>query len=183
MGQQQLLLLTLGIVLVGLAVVVGISAFQENDRKSRIDRYQLRAVELTADAMAWKMKPAALGGGGAGYVPAHIPTNSDGHTPPQSPFDGIQLTTLGREQDAFNGKASWKTTADLQVILHSYSENGLAAEMVELPKRNGSVKVEAFAYGLSSECIVTRTGVFTEGQGYSYIDSPSYPTAPAGCSW
>ena len=37
MGQQQLLLLVLGIVIVGLAVVVGIQAFSENQRKANAD--------------------------------------------------------------------------------------------------------------------------------------------------
>src|SRR5690554_5459445 len=37
MGQQQLLLLVLGIVIVGLAVVVGIQAFGENQKKANSD--------------------------------------------------------------------------------------------------------------------------------------------------
>ena len=38
MGQQQLLLLVLGIVIVGLAVVVGIQAFGENQKKANSGR-------------------------------------------------------------------------------------------------------------------------------------------------
>lgn len=63
MGQQQLLLLVLGIVLVGLAVVVGISAFGENQKKTNLDLLTADAVRLSTAVQAWKMKPSAVGGG------------------------------------------------------------------------------------------------------------------------
>ncbi len=61
MGQQQLLLL--GIVLVGLAVVVGISAFGENQKKNNLDLLTADAVRLATSVQVWKMKPGAAGGG------------------------------------------------------------------------------------------------------------------------
>ena len=63
MGQQQLLLLVLGIVIVGLAVVVGIQAFGENSRKANADALVNDGVRIASDAQAWKLKPAAFGGG------------------------------------------------------------------------------------------------------------------------
>lgn len=63
MGQQQLLLLVLGIVIVGLAVVVGIQAFGENQKKANADALVNDAVRIASDAQAWKLKPAAFGGG------------------------------------------------------------------------------------------------------------------------
>ena len=63
MGQQQLLLLVLSIVLVGLAVAVGIGAFGENQKKSNLDQLTSDAVRLSAGVSAWKMKPNAVGGG------------------------------------------------------------------------------------------------------------------------
>ena len=63
MGQQQLLLLVLGIVIVGLAVVVGIQAFGENQKKANSDAIVNDAVRIASDAQAWKLKPAAFGGG------------------------------------------------------------------------------------------------------------------------
>ena len=64
MGQQQLLLLVLGIVIVGLAVVVGIQAFGENQKKANSDALVNDAVRIASDAQAWKLKPKAFGGGG-----------------------------------------------------------------------------------------------------------------------
>ena len=62
MGQQQLLLLVLSIVLVGLAVVVGIQAFTENQRKSMRDAMTNDLVNLGSQAQAWMLKPTAYGG-------------------------------------------------------------------------------------------------------------------------
>ncbi|MEL7362668.1 MAG: hypothetical protein AAFN13_11405 [Bacteroidota bacterium] len=63
MGQQQLLLLVLGIVIVGLSVTSGIESFQENRRKSTADRVYALAAQTMADVTAWKAKPGALAGG------------------------------------------------------------------------------------------------------------------------
>ena len=65
MGQQQLLLLVLGVVIVGLAVVVGIQAFGENQTKANADAMVNDGVRIASDAQAWKLKPQAFGGGGA----------------------------------------------------------------------------------------------------------------------
>lgn len=63
MGQQLLLLLVLGIVLVGLAVVVGIQAFGENQKKNNLDQLTQDVVRISTEVQAWKMKPKAVGGG------------------------------------------------------------------------------------------------------------------------
>ena len=67
MGQQQLLLLVLGIVIVGLAVVVGIQAFGENQKKANSDALVNDAVRIASDAQAWNLKPAAFGGGAGSF--------------------------------------------------------------------------------------------------------------------
>jgi hypothetical protein len=64
MGQQQLLLLVLGIVIVGLAVVAGINAFDENQQKSSEDALTNEAFRLASDAKAWYNKPEQYDGGG-----------------------------------------------------------------------------------------------------------------------
>lgn len=64
MGQQQLLLLVLGIVIVGLAVVAGINAFQENNEKSQKDALVNEAMRIATDVQAYRLKPSELGGAG-----------------------------------------------------------------------------------------------------------------------
>ncbi len=63
MGQQQLLLLILGIVIVSAAVVYGIQAFDENREKSREDSEIHKIMDLASQAQAWKSKPVLMGGG------------------------------------------------------------------------------------------------------------------------
>lgn len=67
MGQQQLLLLVLGIVIVGLAVVVGIQAFGENQKKANADALVNDGVRIASDIQAWVLKPAAFGGGAGDF--------------------------------------------------------------------------------------------------------------------
>ena len=67
MGQQQLLLLVLGIVIVGLAVVVGIQAFGENQKKANSDAITNDVIRIASDAQAWNLKPQAFGGGDGSF--------------------------------------------------------------------------------------------------------------------
>ena len=62
MGQQQLILLVLATIIVGLAIVVGIRAFNENAIKSNSDALVQDVVRMANDAQAWKQKPAPFGG-------------------------------------------------------------------------------------------------------------------------
>jgi len=62
MGQQQLLLLVLGIVIVGIAIVVGINAYSENSIKSNFDAVLQDGLRIASDAQSWKQKPEVFGG-------------------------------------------------------------------------------------------------------------------------
>lgn len=79
MGQQQLILLVLATVIVGIAIVVGIRAFSENSIKSNSDALIQDMVRIANDAQAWKQKPAPFGGqaeGAAKQDPANYTTAS-----------------------------------------------------------------------------------------------------------
>ena|SRR5690625_817228 len=78
MGQQQLLLLVLGIVIVGIAVVAGIQAFSEGKEKADRDAIVSDAMRVISDVQAWKLKPSAFGGG----------ADADG-------FEGVSYNKLG----------------------------------------------------------------------------------------
>ena len=66
MGQQQLLLLVLAVVLVGLAVVVGIQAFDQGRERSRLDQRMARLTDVATRVQAWSQKPSIMGGGTTG---------------------------------------------------------------------------------------------------------------------
>ena len=63
MGQQQLLLLVLGILIISLAMVYGIQAFDENREKSREDSELHKMMDFASRAQTWKSKPTLMGGG------------------------------------------------------------------------------------------------------------------------
>lgn len=78
MGQQQLLLIVLGVIIVGIAVVVGINLFNANAEESTKDTVVSEATNLGAMALQYYKKPVALGGGGnsfAGFTTAKVPSN------------------------------------------------------------------------------------------------------------
>ncbi len=64
MGQQQLLLIVLGVIIVGIAIVVGINLFNANAEQSAKDTIVSEATNLGAMAQQYFKKPTALGGGG-----------------------------------------------------------------------------------------------------------------------
>ena len=68
MGQQQLLLIVLGVIIVGIAVVVGINLFNANAEESTKDTLVSEGTNLGAMAQQYFKKPVALGGGGNSFV-------------------------------------------------------------------------------------------------------------------
>ena len=62
MGQQQLLLLVLSTVIVGLATVAGIQAFSENQAQATQDALLQRATSVATDIVAAHNKPSQMGG-------------------------------------------------------------------------------------------------------------------------
>lgn len=87
MGQQQLILLVLATVIVGIAIVVGIAAFTENSAKANADAMMQDAVRIANDAQAWKKKPAPFGGQASVATAAQVNTEND--------FTGMTVALLG----------------------------------------------------------------------------------------
>jgi hypothetical protein len=82
MGQQQLLLIVLGVIIVGIAIVVGINLFNANAEESAKDTLVSEGTNLGAMAQQFYKKPVALGGGGNAFTTTNgapndwtIPTN------------------------------------------------------------------------------------------------------------
>jgi hypothetical protein len=63
MGQQQLLLIILGVIVVGIAVVVGITMFQDNAISANRDAVTNDLINLGARAQQFYRRPISLGGG------------------------------------------------------------------------------------------------------------------------
>ena len=67
MGQQQLLLLVAGVVIVGLAVMGGFYAAEEALKRNAADVIVGRSLSIATDAVYWKAKNDPFVGGNATY--------------------------------------------------------------------------------------------------------------------
>ena len=68
MGQQQLLLIVLGVIVVGIAVVVGINLFNANAESSAQDSIVSQGTNIGALAQQYYKKPTAMNGGGNSFT-------------------------------------------------------------------------------------------------------------------
>ena len=60
MGQQQLLLLTLGTIIVGFATLAGIEAYDRSQRQAAIDQITQQALEIAIDVQTYTKRPAHM---------------------------------------------------------------------------------------------------------------------------
>ena len=75
MGQQQLLLIVLGVIIVGIAVVVGINVFTASSSSANRDGVVADLTNIATMAQQYYRKPASLGGGGNTFTGWAIPSN------------------------------------------------------------------------------------------------------------
>jgi len=67
MGQQQLLLIVLSVIIVGIAVVVGIQMFSASSASSNLEAVTGDLLNLASRAQQFYVKPSGLGGGGNSF--------------------------------------------------------------------------------------------------------------------
>lgn len=104
MGQQQLLLIILGVIVVGIAVAVGITMFSDNAVSANRDAVSNDLVNLAARAQQYYRRPTALGGGG-------------------NDFKGLTLEKLTNMKNGQNANGTYTVGtivngADGSVIIH-----------------------------------------------------------------
>ncbi len=117
MGQQQLLLIVLGVIIVGIAVVVGINVFTASSVQANADALVADLTNLAANAQQHFRKPGALGGGGSSFdgsrnngttwaVPASLVRtgNMSADVAAVIGADEIELTATGTEDGSAGGK-------------------------------------------------------------------------------
>jgi hypothetical protein len=73
MGQQQLLLLILGVIIVGIAIAVGVTMFSAQSTESNKDGITSGLMSIAANAYEYKIRPRTLGGGLPSYVGYSVP--------------------------------------------------------------------------------------------------------------
>lgn len=109
MGTQQLLLIVLGVIIVGIAVVVGINIFGTNAEQANKDALTQDCLRLASSAQGYFRKPTMLGGG-------------------NNAFDGITIEDCGMADDGtgagvnVNGTYTIPTSAATDFVVTGVSQ-------------------------------------------------------------
>jgi hypothetical protein len=74
LGQQQLLLIVLALIIVGVAIVISIQLFSSNAIEAKRDILIKETSGLAALAIQYYKKPAEMGGGGKSFLGWNIPS-------------------------------------------------------------------------------------------------------------
>src|SRR5512146_509930 len=74
MGQQQLLLIILGVIIVGIAIAVGLSLFSAQSIQSNKDAIINDLNNIAAQAYQYRIRPSSMAGGNGSYTGFKIPT-------------------------------------------------------------------------------------------------------------
>ena len=124
MGQQQLLLIILGVIIVGIAIAVGLSLFSAQSVQSNRDAIINDLNNLAAQAYQFRIRPSSMGGGQGDYttftIPSKMMTNENG-TYSAAPTTNTIVFTAVSAQNASN---SIKVTIDSNGKLGSWSYYG-----------------------------------------------------------
>jgi len=109
MGQQQLLLLVLAVIIVGIAIVVGITMFNSQAASSNLDSVTNDLMNLGSRAQQYYVRPVSMGGGGqtfAGMTLSHLttqPTNENGAYSTTTGGQQIVVTGVGNQDGDRDG--------------------------------------------------------------------------------
>jgi hypothetical protein len=128
MGQQQLLLIILGVIIVGIAIAVGISMFSSSSVQSNKDAIVNDLNNLAADAYQYRIRPSTMGGGGGSYggyiVRLALQSNANGtYLPTTGVAAGSQSFTLTGNSTPYAGSAV-TATLDSTGSLTSFTYSG-----------------------------------------------------------
>lgn len=104
MGQQQLLLIILGVIIVGVAIAVGITLFKDSAVSTNRDGMANDLLHLAVKARHFYKRPATMGGGGNSFtgitvitaiVGANFATNDNGTYSIKSGTTSTTITFVG----------------------------------------------------------------------------------------
>ena len=124
MGQQQLLLIILGVIIVGIAIAVGLSLFSAQSVQSNRDAMINDLNNLSAQAYQFRIRPSSMGGGQGDYttfaIPTKMQTNENG-TYTAAPTTNTIVFTAVSAQNASN---TIKVTVDSDGKLGTWVYSG-----------------------------------------------------------
>jgi type II secretory pathway pseudopilin PulG len=124
MGQQQLLLIILGVIIVGIAIAVGLSMFSAQSVQANKDALIADLNNIAANAYQYRIRPASLGGGDQTYtnytIPSKLATNENGtYTTTSVAAQSINITATAASNAANTVKAVIDSTGRLTTLSYT----------------------------------------------------------------
>jgi len=116
MGQQQLLLIVIGVIIVGIAIVVGINLASTSAQSANRDAVIADLNNIGAYAQQYYRKPPSLGGGGNSFegwtIPPSLATTGNGTYSISGEPQANVVTIVGTGNEIGNdGETKVKATA------------------------------------------------------------------------
>jgi hypothetical protein len=101
LGQQQLLLIVLGVIIVGIAIILGIMLFRQNSIDQKRDLLINEGINVCNNAIAYFRKPSTYGGGQNSFtgwvIPSEMLTSANGSYVATVAPDKVEITGTGNE--------------------------------------------------------------------------------------
>ncbi len=120
MGQQQLLLIVLGIIVVGVAVAFAIAMFRQGAIDSKRDLVMNENANLANMAIQYYRKPQMLGGGGNTFlgwaIPSELIITASGNYWAEVYQDSVVI--IGTGNDVVNGTDSVRVRTTVTANTH-----------------------------------------------------------------
>jgi hypothetical protein len=125
LGQQQLLLVVFGIIIVGLAIAISINLFRENAIVTKRDLLINECVSIGQLALIYYRMPSNFGGGGNSFTGWQFPESLE------TSANGTFNVTINAENVVINGKGNEVVTgSDFIEVNVTVTKNGFTTEIV-----------------------------------------------------
>ena len=154
MAQSQFLLIILGVIIVGIAVVLGVRGFQEGEMRARKDRIVEESTRIAASAALWKEQTTIHGGGRDVYS-----------------LTGMELNNLGYEETS-DANGTYTELAGGFYRLYNLDSD---KPYIQGETREGDLVVRVYVLGREHRCFIAH---WTEA-GDQF---PAAPDPPTGCT-
>lgn len=114
MGQQQLLLIVVGVIIVGLSLLLVIKLFEVNALEANRDAVYADTMNLAGIAQHYYHLPKMISGGGGSFIGFTIPeqfneTGNGSYSVSNITINSVTIVGVGKEHDA-DGKSYQVTT-------------------------------------------------------------------------
>jgi hypothetical protein len=114
MGQQQLLLLIFGVIIVGVTIAVSSTMYDSSSISSNKDGIISSMMTLASNAYEFRLRPVIMGGGGGKYsgyiIPERLRSNDDG---------SFTTASVSKGSITFKGVSLQNAVNTITVILDS----------------------------------------------------------------